>query len=221
MQRFGCIFRFLGFISWKHNAFVLVEPFSSLTISGAVALQRHCFPPPFPEELLWKREHLERHLEIFPEGQFVAVESGDVIGSASSLLISEAHYRAHHDWETTVGGHFLTAHDSQGSTLYGVDISVHPDFRGCGVGRALYDARKNLVRKLDLEKLATACRIPDYSNSGLESVEEYVNAVARGELSDRTLTPLLKYGMKCVGVSRGYMDDEESANAAAMLEWTP
>lgn len=41
-------------------------------IEGAVALQRDCFPPPFPEELLWQISHLQRHLEIFPEGQFVA-----------------------------------------------------------------------------------------------------------------------------------------------------
>ena len=31
-------------------------------VEGVVALQRACFPPPFPEELLWKREHIERHL---------------------------------------------------------------------------------------------------------------------------------------------------------------
>jgi GNAT superfamily N-acetyltransferase len=190
-------------------------------IAGTVALQRACFPPPFPEELLWKPEHLERHLAVFPEGQFVAIADGLVVGSASSLIISEARYQAHPDWATTVGGHFLTAHDPHGSTLYGVDISVHPSFRGRGVGRALYQARKDLVRQLSLVRFATACRLPGFADSGFAEVEPYVEAVVSGELVDRTLSPLLRYGMICIGVVHDYMDDEESGNAAAMLEWTP
>jgi GNAT superfamily N-acetyltransferase len=200
---------------------VRIEALSKETIGGAVALQRACFPPPFPEDLLWQREHLVRHLEIFPEGQFVAIQDEIVIGSASSVIISEEHYEAQYDWETTVGGHFLNAHDPSGTTLYGVDISVHPDYRGRGVGRAMYEARKELVRNLGLKRYATACRLPDFSGSGFASMDEYVQVVVRGDRTDRTLTPLLKYGMMCVGVAHDYMDDEESANAAAILEWKP
>jgi len=190
-------------------------------IPGAVELQRACFPPPFPVELLWHPEHLARHLEVFPEGQFVAIEDNLVVGSASSLVISEKHYQKHSDWDTTVSGHFLAAHDRNGSTLYGVDISVHPGFRGRGVGRALYEARKDLVRQLGLVRFATACRLPDFANSGFSDVESYVEAVVSGAFADRTLSPLLRYGMICIGVAHDYMDDEESGNAAAMLEWTP
>ena len=198
-----------------------IDLLSTETIDGAVALQRACFPAPFPLELLWKKEHLERHLEVFPEGQFVAIGEEIVIGSASSLLISEVHYQAHNDWETTVGGHFLNAHDAKGTTLYGVDVSVHPDYRGQGVGRALYEARKDLTRRLRLRRYATACRLPDFSKSGFDTAESFVDAVVRGEETDRTLTPLLRIGMACIGVAQDYMEDEESANAAAMLEWTP
>lgn len=198
-----------------------VQLLSQSELAGVVALQRACFPPPFPENLLWNAGHLERHLVVFSEGQFVALIDGIVVGSASSLIITEGHYQAHQDWETTVGGHFLNAHDPSGTTLYGADISVHPDFRGHGVGRALYEARKDLVRALRLKRYATACRLPGYLDSGFETVEEFVDAVIRGETTDRTLTPLLKYGMTCVGVAHDYMQDEESANAAAMLEWTP
>lgn len=193
-------------------------------ISGAVALQKACFPPPFPEELHWTEEHLKRHLGVFAEGQFVARADGTVIGSASALRISNSLWQSHADWETTTGGPFLNSHIPSGETLYAVDISVHPDWRGRGVGRALYEARFELVRRLGLVRLGTACRIPGYLGWGRSTggkSEDYVKAVANGQAVDSTLTTLLRYGMKPIGVIENYMEDEESANAAALLEWTP
>ncbi|MEZ4635424.1 MAG: GNAT family N-acetyltransferase [Caldilineaceae bacterium] len=36
---------------------------------------------------------------------------------------------------------YYTNHDPHGDYYYGADISVHPDFRGLGIGRLLYDAQ--------------------------------------------------------------------------------
>lgn len=193
-------------------------------VSGVVALQRECFPYPFDENLLWKAEHIDRHMQIFPKGQFVAVLGSQVVGSATSLIITEENWNAHHDWETTVGGHYLNRHDPSGTTLYAVDISVSPGARGLGIGRMLYEARKDLVRELGLKRIGTACRIPDCMGWQLlsgGSAEEFVELVRQEELKDRTLTPLLKMGMRLLGVQNDYMEDEESGNAAAILEWTP
>lgn len=194
-------------------------------IPGAVSLQRACFPAPFPEELLWQPEHVQRHLEFFPEGQFVAVDNDRVIGSASSCLISEENWKAHRSWEETVGGHFIDNHDPQGSTMYGLDVSVHPAHREKGIGKELYRARFRAVRELALIRYGTACRLPDYRRWAEEKnnlpVETYVKEVVEGQTTDRTLTPLLRYGLTFLGVLHGYMDDEESANSAALLEWKP
>jgi GNAT superfamily N-acetyltransferase len=192
---------------------------------GVVALQRACFPPPFPEGLLWTEDHLASHLRRFAEGQFVAVSNGQVIGSASSLLIGEDVWSAHSDWETTTGGHFFAGHDPTGTTLFGADVSVDPLWRGQGVGRALYEARFALVRKLGLARFGTACRIPDWLEWSLahrdSSKQAYVLAVVRGEARDRTLSPLLRIGLRHRGVIEGHMDDAESGDAAVVLEWTP
>ncbi|HMS56885.1 MAG TPA: GNAT family N-acetyltransferase [Fimbriimonadaceae bacterium] len=190
-------------------------------VPGAVALQRACFPPPFPEELLWQSAHLFRHLEVFPTGQFVATVAETVVGSASNLIISEANFQSHANWETTVGGHDLNAHDPCGSTLFGVDISVHPNFRGRGIARRLYAKRFEFVRMNSLLRYATACRLPDYIHSGVENIHEYVQAVVRGVLTDRTLTPLLKLGLEFDRVIENHMEDEESGNTAALLIWEP
>lgn len=193
-------------------------------ITGAVALQRLCFPPPFPEELLWKPEHLLRHLDVFPDGQFVAVAEEAVIGSASGAILREEVWADHRDWDATVGGPFLQNHDPTGTTLYGVDISVAPDWRGRGIGRALYQARFDLVRRLGLRRFGTACRIPDYvayAERQPMSPREYVGLVADGQVTDRTLTPLLRMGLTLVEVVDNHMEDAESGNAAAVLEWRP
>ncbi len=209
----------------RHNSdWMLVQRLTFETIPGATALQRDCFPAPFPEELLWSSAHLEEHLRVFPEGQFVAVFDDKVIGSASALIISEENWQAHHDWDTTTGGHFMRNHDPKGTTLYGMDISVHPDYRGQGVGRALYQARFDAVFSLGLARYGTACRIPDYaawSEAHGGSPIEYCEKVARGEARDRTMTPLLRYGLRYVQVLNDYMDDIESGNSAALLEWKP
>jgi len=194
-------------------------------LPGVVELQRACFPPPFSEELLWKEAHLRRHLQVFPEGQFVALHGKDVVASASSTRISETTWQAHRSWEETVGGFFISNFDPRGTTLYGLDISVHPDFRGLGIGRSLYNLRFELVRSLKLARYGTACRLPDFRSLHREdpksTVESYAESVERGDRVDRTLTPLLKYGLEFLGVSANFMEDYESDNAAALLEWRP
>ena len=194
-------------------------------LDGVVTLQRDCFPIPFPEELLWNRSHLERHLEIFPEGQFVATQGDHVIASASCTRISEENWTAHSSWAATVGGPYLDNFDPTGSTLYGLDISVHPDYRGQGLGRLLYQARFKLAVSLGMTRYGTACRLPDYQSFSQRqpgaTVEEYADHVVKGTLQDRTLTPLLRYGLTFLGVIREYMDDDESGNAGALLEWKP
>jgi ribosomal protein S18 acetylase RimI-like enzyme len=194
-------------------------------ISEIVGLQRECFPPPFPEELLWTAEHLRKHLELYPEGQFLARMGHRIVGSASACRISEGNWLAHQSWEDTVGGFNLERHDPGGSTLFGLDISVHPDFRRQGLGRLLYQARFELVREAALARFGTACRMPDYqaalSKGQTTSQEEYAQSVVLGTLTDRTMSPLLRYGLRFQGIIHDHMEDEESGNAAAILVWTP
>ena len=194
-------------------------------IEGVVALQRACFPEPFPAELLWTAEHLARHLEVCPAGQLVVVEGSSVLASASAAIVSEEVWQRHDPWHETLGGHFLTKHDAFGTTLYGVDISVHPDHRRKGLARALYLARFELVRSLGLRRFGTGCRLPDFASwaaeRGKADLGHYLTLVTEGTLVDRTLTPLSRLGLRLVGGIENYMDDAESLNCAALLEWLP
>lgn len=201
---------------------VTIRTTTRADIAGVVELQRDCFPPPFPEDLLWQAEHIARHLQIFPEGQWVAEQGGRIVASCTNLILDEANWQAHLDWENTVGGHFLRAHAPGGTTLYGVDLSVAPASRGQGIGRRLYKVRFDLVRSMGLARYGTAVRMPDYlAQASGRTPHDYAQAVAEGILTDRTLTPLLRMGTQWKGVIENHMDDEESGHAAAILEWQP
>lgn len=187
---------------------------------GVIELQRLAFPPPFDEGLLWKKEHLATHLEKFPAGQWVAVSANEVVGSCSNTLISQDHFGKHLSWDETVGGYFLDTFDPNGEVMYGLDISVHPDYRRIGMGKAFYGRRKMLATTL-CRSYATACRIPDFLSSGCSDVRTYCEEVKEGMRVDRTLSPLLRYDLNLTDVLTNYMDDAESGNAAALLEWRP
>lgn len=190
-------------------------------VDAVVRLQAAAFPPPFSQDLHWNPEHLIRHIELFPEGQFVAVENGEVIGSCSNTMISEEAWQEHAGWGRTVGGPMLSHFDAYGTTLYGLDITVHPEFRQKGIGRAFYRARFDLVREWGLRRYGTGCRIPGFATSGIDNPAAYAADVVSGRQNDRVLSTLLRYNLNFLGILNNYMEDEESGDAAALLEWTP
>jgi len=187
---------------------------------GVIGLQRLAFPAPFDELLLWREDHLRAHLDKLPTAQWVALDGDKVVGSCSNTQITQEHYDNHLSWDETVGGYSLDTFDPYGKVLYGLDISVHPDYRRMGMGRAFYTQRKIITQQM-FDFYATACRIPDYQTSGCPDVETYCEEVKFGQRIDRTLSPLLRYGLSLVDVLTNYMNDPESGNAAALLEWRP
>jgi hypothetical protein len=199
-----------------------IRPMTRDDVPHAIELQKSAFPPPFSEDLHWEPEHLYRHIKIFPQGQFVADAAGQIVGSCSNALISEEGWLAHGSWGATMGGPFIRKFDGNGSTLYGLDITVEPGARRVGIGRAFYACRYQLVEELGLKRYGTGCRIPDYRSFAAENpsidVHAYANKVVAGEAVDRTLTPLLRYDLTFLGVIENYMEDLESANAGALLE---
>ncbi len=200
------------------NESLIVRPAKPCDIDAVVSLQRACFPPPFPAELLWQAKHLDSHLKHFAEGQFIAEVDGQIVASATNILVTDEDWEAHLTWQSVTGGLHLDKHDAEGKTLYGIDISVHPDFRGRGIARRLYQARFDLVATRKLTRYGTVCRIPDFDDSPFQDPLQYVQAVLNHQIEDRTLTPLVKIGLQFQGLIPDYLDDPESGNFGAILE---
>jgi len=167
---------------------------------------------------------LRMHLELFPEGQMVAVlpETGEVVGMTASLIVNWDDYDFDAGWMSFTDGGFFTNHDSEGGrTLYGAEVMVDPDCRGYGVGKALYKARRDLVRRLGLLRIRAGARLRNYGKYADQmSAQQYVRKVIDGEIGDPTLSFQLKQGFSVVAVVQAYIpDDPESHGYAAVIEW--
>jgi len=178
----------------------------------------------YPDEVPWDRRYLQMHLDRFPEGQLVAVDSGSgrVVGSAATLIIRWGDYDLNHTWQEVTGRGSFDTHDPEhGRTLYGADVMVHPDAQGRGVGKAIYAARRALCRRLALPRIRAGARLAGYHRfAGTLTAAQYVQQVIRGDLADPTLTFQVRRGFRVIGVVEHYLrHDPRSHGHAAVIEW--
>jgi len=188
-------------------------------IPKIVDLQKVSFPFMAIEEMIWKPHHLENHLRVFPEGQFVAEYDGAIVGSSTSLIVKlEPEYREH-TWMEICGGPRLLGHNPAGDSLYGADVSTHPDHRRLGIATKLYDARKDLCMKLNLRRIIAGGRLFNYCEFVNLSPEEYVRKVIAGEIDEPVLQFQIKNGFNFIRVLSNYLKDSRSLNNATFIEW--
>jgi GNAT superfamily N-acetyltransferase len=178
----------------------------------------------YPESPPWRREQLESHLQVFPEGQLVAVDAATdrVVGMASSLVVLWDDYSIETSWRDFTDAGMFTNHDmSRGHTLYGAEVMVDPAWQGRGVGTLLYGARQDLARRLGLWRIRAGARLREYHrHAAIHTAEEYVARVVRGELRDPTLSFQLRRGFRVLAVIPDYLrHDPESLGYAAVIEW--
>ena len=101
----------------------------------------------------WTARQLRAMLGRFAEGQLCIEDNGRVVAATLSLIVDYKRYGDFHTHKQITGNGYFTTHDPHGDSLYGVDVFVHPDYRGLRLGRRLYDARKELCRKLNLRRI--------------------------------------------------------------------
>ncbi|MBM4411933.1 MAG: GNAT family N-acetyltransferase [Chloroflexi bacterium] len=182
-------------------------------------LQRQCYPTLDPT-LLIRRVHVESQIAVFPEGQHLALIDGVVVGMSSTLRLNIDFSDSQHTFEEMIAGGYITNHDPQGEWLYGADMSTHPDYRRRGIASKLYDARKALIKRLNLRGMVGGGMVPGYRFHKHEmSLETYAAKVSAGELHDPTLTPQLKNGYVVRGVIYNYLQDALLGNDATLIVW--
>lgn len=190
-------------------------------IDELVELNRLCFPTMIEESVVWSRGQLRNHLRLFPEGQLLVEREGRILGAVSTLVVHLGidPYRRHTYAGITDGG-FFHNHDPEGDTLYGADVYVHPDERGSGVAGVLYEARRALCVRLNLERILAGGRLFGYHEvSAKMTPEQYVEAVVEGRLWDPVLGFQLRKGFVVRALLPNYVRDPQSEHFAALIEW--
>jgi ribosomal protein S18 acetylase RimI-like enzyme len=208
-------------MSTDHNVHLIIRNTRPDDIEKIVKLQQESFPILARYDNIWHPEELKSHLQIFPQGQLVVVEEdGEVVGSASTLIVTLNPAYAEHSWKGITSDGMFTDHNPNGDSLYGADISTHPKFRHEGIGSMLYGARKELVLSLGLKRMISGGRLFNYQDyADKMSAFEYANKVINGELHDPVLSFELDNGFKFIKVLPEYLYDIRSQNYASFIEW--
>lgn len=198
---------------------VVIRNYRAPDFGKLIELQAECFPPPYPPELWWNEAQLTEHVTRFPEGAICAEIDGRIVGSMTSLRIRLEEYDRH-DWSTIADDGYIRNHQPDGETLYVIDICVSPVFRQFGIGKWLMQSMCETVVHLGCDRLLGAGRMPGYGAlSGSLTAEEYLEQVVQGKRKDPVITFLLRCGRMPVGIVPNYLEDEQSANYAALMEW--
>ena len=182
-----------------------------------VEMQHLCFPTMPP----WTLKQYKSMLKTFPEGQICVEVNGKIAGSACSVIVDFDLYSDWHDWTRISDSGYIRNHKDDGDTLYGIEIMVHPTYRGMRLARRLYEARKKLCRERNLQRIVIGGRIPGYvAHKDAMSAQDYVDRVSDKTLYDPVLTTQLANGFVLQRLIADYLpSDEDSAGYATHMEW--
>ncbi|TDS58099.1 bifunctional GNAT family N-acetyltransferase/carbon-nitrogen hydrolase family protein [Myroides indicus] len=173
------------------------------------------------EDSFWYKKEIEKLLKAFPEGQLVILVDDVVVGSALSLIVDEKQAMSSHTYEQITGNFTFKTHNPEGDILYGIDVFIHPKYRGLRLGRRLYDARKEICEQLNLKSIVFAGRIPNYSKyAGELTPKQYLDKVKSKEIHDPVMSFQMANDFHIVRLMRNYLEgDKSSKEYAVLLEW--
>jgi len=194
-----------------------IRPTQQSDIPQIVELQRSVYPAP----LVFAPDQIRNQIDVFPDGQMVAVLGDRVVGAVSSLVVLWDDYGLNHLWKEVTGAGYFHTHNLEGRTLYGAEVLVDPGSRRLGIGGRLYAARRQLCQKMNLKRIMAAGRLPGYHQAkNSMSPELYAMRVIWGDVYDPVLRFQLDQGFQYCGIIHGYLpEDLESDGNAALIVW--
>ncbi len=183
------------------------------------ALESLAFPHADPSDLL-SEEDIRVYARTFPQGFFVALDDLRVVGQGAGIFLDFDFDQPQHTLADITGPHQCGHHNPAGHWYYGTDLIVHPDYRRQGIGRMLYEVRKDLVHRYHKLGIIAGAHMPGFADYKHEmTAEEYVAMVNAGELYDPTLTFQIGNGFRIVGVLKDYVHDEATDGYSALIVW--
>ncbi len=186
--------------------------------TAAAALERICYPTVEPHSLL-AEDDVATHVNTFYEGNWAALVGDRLVGISLSWRLD---FDFAHPVHTLADVDDPARHDDAGRWLYGLDTSVHPDFRGRGIAGRIYQLRREYVRANLLDGIIAGGMLPGYAHLDEQlSAAQYVNEVVLGIRSDPTLTFQLRQGFVVEGILPGYVDGSIGGGVASLIVWRP
>jgi GNAT superfamily N-acetyltransferase len=182
-------------------------------------LELSSFPDTEPADLI-DEEGFRAYASTFPEGFFLCLDGDRLVGQGAGIFLDFDFDHPQHSIAEITGEHQCGNHDPNGDWYYGTDIVVSPDYRRRGIGKRLYELRKDVVRRYNKKGIIAGGHIVGFADHKHEmSAAEYVDKVTKRELYDSTLTFQLENGFEARGVLVDYLDEPALDNHAALIVW--
>lgn len=169
----------------------------------------------------WPEQTVRQLMQLFPEGQLCIEDKGELVAAALTIKVSYDRFSNPHQYDDLITDYRVQSHDPKGDALYGLDVFVHPDYRGYRLGRRLYEARRELCRDENLRGILAGGRLPGFGDHAAEmSVTDYIEQVKRQKLYDPILSFQLSNGFDVKRLLKRYLpEDTSSRGYATLLEW--
>jgi predicted amidohydrolase/ribosomal protein S18 acetylase RimI-like enzyme len=173
------------------------------------------------KDAYWEKLDIKRLLKTFPEGQLCIELDGKMVAAALSIIVDYKKFGDNHTYNKITGNETFSTHDPFGDVLYGIDVFVHPDYRGLRLGRRLYDGRKELCENLNLKSIIAGGRIPNYHEHAEKlTPREYIKRVSSREIFDPILNFQISNDFHIKKIIKNYLPgDKNSKEYATLLEW--
>ena len=81
-------------------------------------------------DVFWTHEQIKKLITIFPEGQVVIVVDDKIVGCALSIIVDYNMVKGDHTYAKVTGNETFNTHNPKGNILYGIEVFIHPDYRG-------------------------------------------------------------------------------------------
>ncbi len=169
----------------------------------------------------WPKETIKALVEQFPDGQLCIEDNDQLVAVALTVCVKYERFSNPHTYDDLMLHDEKIRHSEQGDSLYGLDVFIHPEYRGYRLGRRLYEARKELCRSMNLRAILAGGRIPDYYKyADHYTPAEYIERVDRRDIYDPILSFQLSNDFQVTRLMHKYLpEDKKSLGYATLLEW--
>ncbi|MFU8783740.1 GNAT family N-acetyltransferase [Aliidiomarina sp.] len=170
----------------------------------------------------WEEHTIHALIRDFPEGQICLEDNGVIVGVALTVQVIYDKFSNPHQYDDLLSKRDKILNQAEGDALYGLDVLIHPDYRGYRLGRRLYDARKELCIQQNLKAILAGGRIVNFHKYADEiTASQYLEKVRRREVYDPILSFQLSNDFVVKRLLYKYLpEDKRSKGYATLLEWS-
>ena len=169
----------------------------------------------------WPKHTIDKLIQEFPDGQIAIEDDGVLVGVALTVQVDYDEFSNPHKYDDLIGHREIILNNPEGDAMYGLDVLIHPDYRGYRIGQRLYNARKNLCKELNLKGIVFGARMPNFAKrqKQVKTPEAYIEQVMNKKIKDPVLGFQMRNRFHFVQVLHDYLPlDKESGGHAALMQ---